>query len=191
MRSWASLVLLAVSLAACDLATASAVPAGPPVDCRGIPVGTCQGIVADARTNAGPGAVPVNIRAVCLDAACTNASGNVQVDILYSTGRRDSYTMGWAGPAPGMPEGPGVVLELPVAPVCQGIAPEPCLERARESLPVDEAGALSGGQIVRIVVRCTASSCTDARGDGDTVITFADGTTTTASWSYVNAAGGG
>jgi hypothetical protein len=47
-------------------------------------------------------------------------------------------------------------------------------------------GELSNQSVARIVVRCGAPPCTDAQGTGDTVVTYADGTTLSSSWQYAN-----
>ena len=45
-------------------------------------------------------------------------------------------------------------------------------------------GELSDQAVARILVRCTEPPCTDAHGIGDTLVTYADGTTRTSSWEY-------
>lgn len=157
------------------------VDVGPPIECTRIPAQTCQEIVANARREADPGTVPVRIRAMCTRAVCTPQGGDVSVEILYSNGRTDQYGMGWAG-AVGVDPGPPQPVEpLPVQPICQGIAPDPCRERAIEAWSEHV-----GRRDVRgITVRC-AAVCTPEHGTGTTFVTFADGTTTTADWGYAS-----
>ena len=97
-------------------------PPGPPVDCRAIPAVTCQQIVDDARRNADPGTAPVRIRAVCTT-MCTPRSGDVQVDVRYSDGRRQSYGMSWTGAEPGAGQAPAPAPSAPPPSVPGSAAP--------------------------------------------------------------------
>lgn len=183
-----------VALAIVVLATGCGGPAStrtpvdfvPPVECIGIPAETCQQIVRDARANADPGTFPVRIRAVCSQVPCTPQRGDVSVDIEYSNGRRDSYGMGWAGGIGADPEPPPEAVVLPVEPTCLGVPPGPCRERALETVGANGDTA----DIVAIVVRCTPNAttraCTELAGAGQTVLTFADGSTQTADWGYMD-----
>jgi hypothetical protein len=157
------------------------VPGQPFVDCQGVPAATCQTIVDDVRRNADPGSVPVRIKAVCTSPPCTPQGGNVQVEVLYSNGRPDSYGMGW-GAAPAEPaQTPPPEPSLPVLPACLGVPAGPCRNAAVNMV------ANAGGRLIRtIVVRCTTAVCTDAKGEGATTVTFGDGTTETSNWSYEN-----
>lgn len=69
-----------------------------------------------------------------------------------------------------------------MAPECQGVPPATCQQTAQSSI-----GVVGGQAIVGILVRCTAAACTDKHGEGDTVITLADGTTSTSGWGYATA----
>lgn len=156
-----------------------------PVECIGIPAGTCQQIVTDARRNAEPGTFPVRIRAACTRAAgCTLQEGDVSVEVDYSNGRQDAYGMGWAGPGGGDPAPPVVVL--PVAPTCEGVPARPCEERAREAVGAVVEVAAIRSIVVRCVPDASTPTCTDANGVGTTVVTFADGTTQSADWGYAS-----
>jgi hypothetical protein len=177
------LIALSVLVSACLGESATLPPPAPPVACIGIPPQTCQQIVNDARANADPGTIPLQIRAVCTG-SCTPASGDVQVDVIYSNNRRDSYGMGWSGAVDPAPGGPAPAEpSLPVEPTCTGVPAAACLEQAMAALrgdpPVDGAPP-----IVRIDVRCARSPCTETAGIGDTLITFADGTTSGSRWDY-------
>ncbi len=69
-----------------------------------------------------------------------------------------------------------------MAPECQGVPLAMCQQMAQNSI------GMAGGQaIAGILVRCTAAPCTDRQGEGDTVITLADGTTSTSGWGYATA----
>ena len=180
-------VVLALSAAlvlACEPAPQGTAPVQgvAPVECVGIPEGTCREVVENARANAAPGTLPVRIRAVCAQAACTPASGEVSVDVLDSDGRPENYVMGWAGPA--MPGGdPGEPPpDLAVEPVCRGVPAVQCREMA---LGVGDEGP-PGVRVLSIVITCTAPPCTAVSGDGDTIVTFQDGTRSTSGWSYRN-----
>ena len=172
------------SVAACEPAPQATVPVEgvAPVECVGIPDSTCREVVANARANARPGSFPVTIRAVCAQAACTHASGEVTVEVLYSDGRRESSVMGWAGPA--IPGGdPGEPApDLAVAPICHGVPAVQCRDMA---LAATDEGP-PGSRVLSIVVRCTQPPCTAETGDGDTVVTFSEGTRRESSWSYRN-----
>jgi hypothetical protein len=173
---------MAVSLAACGMIVGGGLeplPPGPPLECIGVPAATCQQAQQDARNNAAPGVVPVRVRVVCTSATCTPETGEVQVDVGYSDGRRDGYEMSWAsaGEAP-----VGEPLELPVEPVCQGVPAVPCGDAALSAF-----GSVLGQEVASIVVTCAAAPCTDASGETSTTVTFADGTEETQSSSYLGA----
>jgi hypothetical protein len=188
-----AVVALASVLSGClGDSTLEPLPPGPPVDCRAIPVVTCQQIVNDARTNADPGTAPVQIRAVCTT-TCIPQSGDVKVDVLYSNGRRESYGMNWSGAAaPGGGQVPGPEATLPVPPTCQGVPVEHCRQQALAIVADGPASIGGGGQaITSILVRCTVDPCTRERGGGETTVTYADGSTSGSSWSYEGVAPGG
>ena len=68
---------------------------------------------------------------------------------------------------------------LPVEPQCQGVPDSMCRTMAETAF-----GELSDDAVVQIVVRCGKRPCTIEQGEGDTVVTYADGTTRTSSWGY-------
>jgi hypothetical protein len=47
-------------------------------------------------------------------------------------------------------------------------------------------GDSTGPEVRTILVRCTVNPCSETTGTGDTVITYADGTTSTGGWNYQN-----
>ena len=71
--------------------------------------------------------------------------------------------------------------DIPMEPVCQGVPLAMCRTMAETSF-----GELSNQSVAQIVVRCSAPPCTDKGGTGDTVVTYADGSTLSASWEYAN-----
>ena len=181
------LIAMGALVAGCLGASATLPPPVMPVQCVGIPAQTCQQIVNDARKNADPGTIPLQIRAVCTG-SCTPAAGNVQVDILYSNNRRDSYGMGWSGAVEPAPGGPAPAEpSLPVEPVCQGVPAGPCRDQAISGA-MGGPGIDGAPPVVRIEVRCTSAPCTESAGSGDTLVTRSDGSTSTSSWSYAGSA---
>lgn len=153
-------------------------PAQPIVECLGVPADICQGAVGDARRNAPPGTVPVRVQVRCTAPVCVPASGQAEVAIQYSDGSTSTLGSGWEQAVPGN-QAPPV---LPLAPVCAGVPLERCREMALSAVP----GADDRPPIVSIVVTCTRPPCTEATGDGDVVVTYADRSTSESSWSYRN-----
>jgi hypothetical protein len=70
-----------------------------------------------------------------------------------------------------------------VPPVCVGLPAGPC----RQNAGSDFGGVSVHGGVIKIVVTCSKRPCTDAAGEGDTVISFADGTTQSYGWAYATA----
>lgn len=174
--------LLAVGLvvAGCGIVPNDpSVAPGEPFACIETSPDICQQTLRDAQANADPGTTVVALRVVCTSPPCTDQGGEVSVEVAYSNGRRDSYSSAWAGAAE--PEAAPEPTELPIEPVCGGIPREQCLEFA--------ASAFTGvdpSTVVSIVLRCT-TTCTTASGDGETLVTFDDGTSITNGWSYEGA----
>jgi hypothetical protein len=186
----AAIQLLALGAICLSITACSGGTATPPtvqlqaaVDCQGIPAGTCQEIVTDARRNAEPGTVPVAIRAVCISPPCTLQVGEVEVQVQYSNGTTQAFSMGWAQAEPEEAPVPGGVPAdggLPGDPVCHGVPDRPCREMAASAAGDDPQGR----EIESVIVRCRAVPCTSTRGSGDTVVLFTDGTSTTSEWDY-------
>lgn len=155
--------------------------------CEGVPAAMCAQILEDARRDAPEGAGDVvGIAIRCTIPRCTEGSGEVAVTVTYADGRTISSSQGWAQAAPAAPDPPGEPgnsgpTALPVEPTCAGVAREPCLEMG--GLWFDDAPP--GAVPVSILVRCT-STCDELRGDGETVVRFADGTSQSVGWSYSN-----
>ena len=180
------LIALSATVAGCLGESATLPPPAPPVSCVGIAAQTCQQIVNDARTNADPGTIPLQIRAVCTG-RCTPAAGDVQVDVIYSNNRRDSYSLGWSGAVEPAPGGPArAEPSLPADTSCVGVAATACHDQAVSAM--FGAATTGGAAVARIAVRCAISTCSETAGQGTTVVTYADGTTTTSSWEYAGSA---
>jgi hypothetical protein len=158
----------------------SAGPVAPQVVCLGVPASKCSEFVKQATADAGT--VPlVAIRIVCWVAPCFEQSGQVMIDTVYADGRRDSIGSGWgtvnAGGAP--PPQPAATLPAGVEPTCVGLpAPECGLMASNVMTEV-----APGSAIVSIVVTC-AAVCDAAVGQGSTLVTYDDGSTTTHPWAY-------
>jgi hypothetical protein len=178
MRRWIAVLAWSFVVAACMPFAPTPVPIIPEepiLDCRGVLAVTCQEVVADARLNAEPGEVPVRVQVVCSARPCTLASGEADVAVQYSSGRTSTYQMGWSNAEPQAAPPPPIP-----APTCEGLPAQPCAEwAASAAMSVSDAS-----QIASIVVRCRPGPCDDTRGEGETVVTLLDGTTTTSGWSY-------
>lgn len=75
-----------------------------PITCVGVPQNVCQQMLTDARRDARPGTVVVQMHIVCTQPPCTQQSGQTEAEIVYSDGQRVTFGTGWAGAAP--PQGP-------------------------------------------------------------------------------------
>lgn len=75
-----------------------------PITCVGVPASVCDGMLRDARRDAAPGTVVVQMHIVCTQPPCTQESGQAEAQIVYSDGQRVTFGTGWAGAAP--PQGP-------------------------------------------------------------------------------------
>jgi hypothetical protein len=154
--------------------------------CIGLPQATCARAFEEAEARARErGTVVIGIIIRCT-AVCTDASGEAEQSVTYGDGSTEQGGFGWQStvPAPrGQPIEPELEAEpsLPIAPTCVDLEPEACLEKALESVRDLEPDL---GDVVSIVVRCTPGPCTPTAGDGETMITYADGQIITVGWSY-------
>lgn len=142
-------------------------------ECVGLSQGRCQAMYRETLTSVPTGATVTSVTIRCTVAACTEQEGAAEVTTVLGDGQRTVVGQEWAT----APEAaPATDSPLPVEPICQGVPLERCLE---------QAGAIGAQDkvVTAIVVRCSAQ-CTTQAGDGATVVTFADGTTTSGSWSY-------
>lgn len=171
--------------AASGLPVASGPPASPRITCPGIPAARCDEAVASVARSL-PNSAPVSIEVNCVSGVCTPESGAMETVVTLADGSQlRSTTISWASGGgfgdggvkpPPVPAEPAVV---PVEPQCQGVPVSMCRTMAETAF-----GEVSDQAVVRIVVRCTEPPCTDGHGVGDTVVTYADGTTQTSSWEY-------
>lgn len=181
-------VIAFLAIAGCAAPTGgSGPPASPTVTCNGVPADRCEEAVA-AVARSLPNTAALKIDVTCVSGTCTTQSGAMDTVVtLADGGTLRSSTIPWGsgfGAPGGKPEPvpPIAVPDLPVEPQCQGVPLATCQQMAESSI------STAGGQaIVGIIVRCTAAACTDKQGEGETVITLADGTTSTSGWGYATA----
>lgn len=140
-----------------------------------------------------PNTVAAKIEVTCVAGTCTEQSGAMDTIVTLVDGSQlRSTTIAWseAGqpapggvkplPAPAEPQVVPAVPDVPVAPQCQGVPVSMCRTMAETAF-----GELSNQEVAQIVVRCTRLPCTDDQGEGDTIVTYADGTIRTSSWEYL------
>ena len=183
MTNVAGLVITVVTVIACVAPLAPAAPPGTRA-CVGLPSVTCQDAFAEADAKAVErGTVVAGIAILCTT-TCGPAQGEAEVSVSYADGTSERYGFGWssAGPAPAdevaVPE-----PTFPVMPTCIGLDSTSCENMAAQWAGLVRSG---DGEILSIVVRCTAGPCTPTRGDGETMVTFADGDARAVAWSYSN-----
>ena len=150
--------------------------------CVGLPQATCQQQFQDAEAQAHARGTVVTGIAIRCTAVCTDASGEAERVVTYADGTSEQGGFAWqaGGPAPA-DKSDGPAPSLPVAPTCLGLDAVTCDARAREAL---EGLGPDPAVVTEIVVRCAPGPCTPTRGDGETVLTFAGGATTSVGWSY-------
>lgn len=178
-------ILAVMAIAGCGAPAASGPPASPRISCLGIPAARCDEAVASVARSL-PNTAPVSIEVSCVAGTCTPESGAMDTVVTLADGSQlRSTTISWAN---GGGQGPGGVKPLPVPvpppvvpvePQCQGVPASMCKTMAETAF-----GELSDQAVVQILVRCGEPPCTDDHGVGDTVVTYADGTTRTSSWEY-------
>jgi hypothetical protein len=157
------------------------------VSCTGVPAEKCEEAVASVARSL-PNTHPAAIEVTCVSGTCTPESGAMDTIVTLADGstlRSSTVPWGTGGIEPGgkpIPGPPIAVPELPVAPECLGVPLGKCQEMARSAVGIED-----GQVIVQIVVRCTADACTDTQGEGETVVTMADGSTSKTGWGYASA----
>jgi hypothetical protein len=181
-------VVAVVAIAGCGAPADSGPPASPTISCVGIPTSRCEEAVASVARSL-PNTTPTAIEVTCVAGTCTEQSGAMDTIVTLSDGSQlRSTTTTWSGagePAPGgvkplpVPAVPPIIPIVPVEPQCQGVPVSMCRTMAETAF-----GEVSDEEVVGIVVHCTRQPCTDAQGAGDTIVTYADGTTQTSSWEY-------
>jgi hypothetical protein len=168
-------LVVAAGLAACGGGTTA--PTGGAFACVGVPPAKCQELLADAQHSGAVAAMQIR----CDTTACTMDSGSVAVIVVRANGAREEYGSAWSnavGPAP-VP-----VPTPPVKPACLGVPQEWCDEMARNAIA--NLGERDVSEVVNILVRCRGV-CTATKGEGDTTITFRDGSVLGSNgWGYTS-----
>ena len=82
------------------------------------------------------------------------------------------------------PAGPAPPVD-PQRVVCQGVPPAAC-RQALEAISSNPGGA-PNGVIARVVVRCTLPVCTDATGETQITVFYADGRQETSGYGWSSA----
>jgi hypothetical protein len=133
-----------------------------------------------------PNTAPVLIEVICVSGTCTAEAGAMDTVVTLADGSQlRSSTTSWAAAAVPVPDGnkpipqPAALPVVPVEPQCQGVPLSWCRTMAETAF-----GELNNQNVVTILVRCSEPPCTDDRGIGETLVTYADGTTQTSSWEY-------
>jgi hypothetical protein len=185
-RAVAAVALLAI--AGCG-APGSTAASSPLVTCTNVPAAKCDEAVASAVRSL-PNTAAVSIEVVCVAVTCTPESGAMDTVVALADGSLlRSSTLSWLEPDAGggtattpVPA-PGDAPVLPGAPAmeptCLGVPRTMCLTMAETSF-----GELSTEAVIAIVVRCSKLPCTDEHGAGETVVTYADGSTASSGWEY-------
>jgi hypothetical protein len=183
IRGFAILAILAI--AGCGAPPASGPPASPRISCPGIPTERCDEAVASVELSL-PNTTPVAIDVTCVSGTCTPETGAMDIVVTLADGSQlRSSTISWsqaATPAPAdrkplpVPVPPPVV---PVEPQCHGVPVSTCRTMAETAF-----GEVSDQAVVSILVRCSEPPCTDDHGVGETLVTYADGSSRTSSWEY-------
>ena len=176
------LLLLAMAVPGCEINTANPTPvamatrpAGMTVDCGDVAEEPCTNVAATyGEMQGGRRAIGIAMR--CDVSTCTSASGRVVIGLLSADGVRMSHGTTWGSePAGGLSNAP---LPAPVvAPRCVGVPNARCFEMA-------SAGdvPLGAPPVSVVTVRCTKGPCADGAGEGETTITFEDGTRSIVGW---------
>ena len=180
-------ILAVIAIAGCGAPAASEPPASPTITCVGIPAARCDDAVASVARSL-PNTAPVAIEVTCVAGTCTEESGAMDTVVTLADGSQlRSTTTTWSEPgvpggveAPPVPEAPPVIPVVPVEPQCQGVPVSMCRTMAETAF-----GEVPDEGVVGIVVRCTRQPCTDDQGEGDTIVTYTDGSTQTSSWEYL------
>lgn len=188
LRSLAALAILLI--AGCGAPVTNGPSAPPAVSCEGIPASRCDEAIASVARSL-PNSPVVEIEVVCVAGTCSEQAGAIDTIVTLEDGSRlRSTTMSWSdagAPAPGgveplpVPVDEPAIPVVPVEPECQGVPESMCLTMAETAF-----GEVSNAAVVLIVVRCTRMPCTIDQGEGDTLITYNDGTTLTTSWEYAS-----
>ncbi len=187
MRRGIAIALLVLAVAACEQGLESQEPIGEPrIDCIGVPPQQCQDALNQARDAASAPLVELVVR--CSVPVCTFQQGETQVQARYADGSVGTWGSGWSGPMPAAPVQPGFgepVGPLPVQPSCLGVAQQVCLDMASSAISELPPGSPA---VTSITVRCKAV-CTPTKAEGDTIVLFANGTSSNTGWAYESLGG--
>ncbi len=152
-------VLLAAGavLGGCGLLAGPVTAPEGPGSCANMPEGACQEQI-DRAAARHPGVTNVDV--VCTVRVCDRKGGAGTVVVTLANGATVEETFSYAGdPAP-----------IP-APACSGMAIDLC-----HSLADDTVDGLPPSKAIRAIsIACTASSCTQDRGEADVGVQFSDG----------------
>jgi hypothetical protein len=189
--------MVAAILAGCGSPVSSGGSApSPRITCTGIPATKCDEAVASVARSL-PNSRPVSIEVSCVSGTCTPESGAMDTVVTLADGSTlRSSTLSWSEPGAGagtgsdggvaqpVPPGAGATAKpaepaVPVEPTCQGVPVAMCRTMAETAF-----GELDQARVIGILVRCGEPPCTNEHGAGDTIVTYADGTTGTSSWEY-------
>ena len=186
MRRGIAIALLVVAAVACEPAVAPVQPFGETrIDCQGVPPQQCQQVLAEARDGSNLPVISLVVR--CSAPPCTLQQGQIEIQAEYADGSTSGWGSGWgqAVPAP-MPAGPPEpIMPLPVDPVCIGVEQSVCLDMASNAM----INLTSGSPPVEsITIRCTAA-CLPNKGEGESVVVFADGTKMISEWAFESMGG--
>lgn len=184
LRRLAALAILAI--AGCGAPAGSGPPASPTISCVGVPTERCDEAVASVAISL-PNTTPVAIEVICVSGTCTPEAGAMDTVVTLADGSQlRSSTNSWSqavAPGPGgnkpLPEPVPPPAIVPVEPQCQGVPLSWCRTMAETAF-----GELSDQEVVSILVRCGEPPCTDDHGIGETLVSYADGTTQTSAWEY-------
>lgn len=188
----ARLAIFAILLiAGCGAPAASGPLPSAQVICTGVPQAKCDEAVASALRSL-PNTAIVTIEVACVTEGCTDEAGAMDTIVRTADGATlRSPTNAWSAPAgreppPGAKPGDGVVATEAPAPAvawkpqCNGVPIAMC-----ELMAETAFGELSTEGVEHVLVRCGAlEPCTLDRGVGETIVTYADGSTKSSAWEY-------
>jgi hypothetical protein len=182
-------ILAIMAIAGCGAPPTSGPPASPRISCQGVPAERCDEAVASVELSL-PNTTPTAIDVICVSGTCSPESGAMDTVVTLADGNQlRSTTFSWSegASAPGggvnkpvpVPEVPPAPAPAVIEPVCQGVPKSMCDTMAETAF-----GELSTEAVVSILVRCSEPPCTNEHGVGETLVSYADGTTGTSSWEY-------
>ena len=151
------MLLVVAVLGGCGLGPGSVTAPEGPGSCADMPEGACQEQI-DRAAARHPGVTNVDV--ACTVRVCDRKGGAGTVVVTLANGATVEETFSYAGdPAP-----------IP-APACSGMAIDLC-----HSLADDTVDGLPPSKAIRAIsIACTASSCTQDRGEADVGVQFSDG----------------